>query len=266
LIAFPSAQRQTLASQVAMILKGHILQAPLEEGTTLPAERYLAEALNISRTTLREALSQLLGAGVLERTSSGSLRIAAFDRARVAGELNAVDSSDVYDLNVLRFVIEVGAVELVARQATAAQVQEIEAWVIQGEQRIAAGETWTREDVGFHVALLRAVGSPAVSAFIPLLEEAKRRIFFWQLHELRERLWPDDYRSMAEHRALLEALKRHDAESARLVMLAHLSPYLDQRWYQWNKTALTKPAEVETTDAPASSAMSKIPGRQGGLL
>ena len=49
-------------------------------------------------------------------------------------------------------------------------------------------------------------------------------------------------------------------------VLSHLSPYLDQRWYQWNKTALTKPDEVETTDAPASSAMSKIPGHQGGLL
>ncbi|MGN6562652.1 MAG: FadR/GntR family transcriptional regulator [Thermomicrobiales bacterium] len=261
-IEFPTAQRQTLASQVAAILKGHILQAPLAAGTLLPAERYLAESLNISRTTLREALSQLLGAGVLERTPSGALQIADFDRAKVAGELNAIGSDDVYDLNVLRFIIEVGAVELVARQATADQLAEIEAWVVQGEARVARGEPWTREDVGFHVALLRAVGSAAVSSFVPMVEEVKRRIFFWQLQSLSEPLRPDVYRSITEHRAILDALKRHDADTARLVMLAHLSPYLDRRWYHWNKATLVRPTESSISAAPAVPVLEESPQDQ----
>src|SRR4051794_17870715 len=160
----PTAKRQGLSGQVADILKGFIIQTPLETGAALPAERHLAASLDISRSALREALSKLLGEQILERMPAGELRVADFDRAKVAAELAAIDSQSVQDLNVLRVVVELGAIEVVARLGSAEQVAEIENWVAQGERQVAAGEPWTREEVGFHAALLRAVGSDAVAS------------------------------------------------------------------------------------------------------
>ena len=44
------------------------LIAGLDRGTSLPPERQLAEQLGTSRTTLRKALAELAGEGVLRRT------------------------------------------------------------------------------------------------------------------------------------------------------------------------------------------------------
>jgi DNA-binding FadR family transcriptional regulator len=52
---------------------------------------------------------------------------------------------------------------------------------------------------------------------------------------------------VTEHRQIFEAIRRGDAETARIVMLAHLSPYLrpeyrtGQRGQRAPSTALTQP-------------------------
>jgi hypothetical protein len=49
-------------------------------------------------------------------------------------------------------------------------------------------------------------------------------------------------------------------------MLAHLSPYLDRRWYQWNKTVRAQPTAAGTTGEPAFPVIANTPSDEEGQL
>ncbi|MGH2561041.1 MAG: FadR/GntR family transcriptional regulator, partial [Thermomicrobiales bacterium] len=228
-IRLPTPRRQNLAASVAKVLKRYILLERLAPGDRLPAERRLAEALNVSRTVLREALSQLVGEGIVER-SPRMLHVRDFDRARIAIELAPIDEDDaeVQDLIELRAILEIGAIETIVFRATEEDLREIERWVVEGERRLADGESLVWADARFHAALLHTLGNRSVDAFVPLIEENLRHSLFVSPHQLGSTGSPADLRVVHEHRQILEAIRRRDVEDARHVMASHLSYYIRQ--------------------------------------
>jgi GntR family transcriptional repressor for pyruvate dehydrogenase complex len=221
-------RHQGLSERVAQILKRFILAEPLEAGERLPAERRLADALNVSRTVVREALSQLIGEGIVVRRSPRAIAVAEFDRGRLAADLALVDAevAEMRHLIELRVIIEIGAIEAIVERATGEQLREIERSVVEGERRLAAEEPIVLADVRFHAALPGTLGNDAINSLLPLIEEHLRQNFLADAHQLSGTGTPDDHRVVAQHRQIFEAIKRRDVEAARLVMLAHLNPYL----------------------------------------
>ena len=226
----PLLRRQNLPTRVATILKRYILAERLEPGYRLPAERRLADWLNVSRPVLREALSQLMGEGILERPTPYTLCVAAFDRARLAGELSGVASeeAEAEDLIQLRVVLELGAIEVIVSRATEAHLREIERWVIEGERKLAAGEPIYRADSQFHAALLQSLDNQVINRFLPLIEEHLRHDLLLDSRALTSGDLPANHRAIRQHREIFEAIKRRDHEGAREWVLAHLRPYLER--------------------------------------
>jgi GntR family transcriptional repressor for pyruvate dehydrogenase complex len=226
-LRLPSPRRQNLAASVAKVLKRYILIERLEPGDRLPPERRLAEALNVSRTVLREALSQLIGEGIVVRAPR-TIQIAEFDRAQLAAELAPVDKddADMRDLIELRAILEIGAIETIVLRATENDLEEIERWVVEGERRLAADDTIIWADAQFHAALLHTLGNRSVDALVPLIEENMRQTLFVTEYQLSSAGSPENHRAVAEHRQILEAIRRRDVEAARHVMASHLSYYI----------------------------------------
>ena len=225
----PVFYRQPLSLRVTEILKRYILVEPLEIGARLPSERHLAETLNVSRTVLRAALSQLIADGILVRTTPRTLCVAAFDRPRAATELAPLNDYNIVDQSLieLRVIIEVGAIEVITRRADMRDLSDIEHWVLIGERSVMeSAEIIESVDLHFHTALLRAAHNDAVNAFLPLIEQSMYQNVGAWLHRLGRRHDVEDCRVVAEHRQIFDAIKRGDRETARIVMLAHLSPYL----------------------------------------
>jgi DNA-binding FadR family transcriptional regulator len=225
----PLNRRETLAVRTATLLKHYILSERLEPGVRLPSERRLADSLSVSRVVLREALSQLMGEGLLERPSPYALCVAPHDRPKLAAELAGLEQEDAraMDLIQLRVILELGAVDAIVASATDSHLKEIERWVIDGERRLAAGEPFHRVDAGFHAALLKSLGNQVIENFLPLIEEHFRYDFF--LDPVRMTLGaPSDQETIEHHRGIYEAIKRRDPVAARDLMLAHLKPYLDR--------------------------------------
>lgn len=224
----PELRRENLATSVARILRRYILVERLEAGAALPPERELADSLNVSRTVLREALSQLIGEGVVERSGRRPVRVKDFDRGRLAADVapGSTEDLELRDLIELRAIIELGAIEVVAHRVTLPQLAEIETWVVEGERRVQSGDPLGWVDAHFHAALLRTLGNQSVDAFLPLIEENLRQNILVHPRQLTSTGDPDDYRVSSEHRQVFEAIKRRDALAARLVMRAHLGPYL----------------------------------------
>ncbi len=86
-LAMPA--RESLSARSAVALKRYLLTEGLEAGDKLPPERRLAEALNVSRTVLREAINQMVGEGLVRREPSRSPTVTDFDRGELAQLLDA---------------------------------------------------------------------------------------------------------------------------------------------------------------------------------
>jgi GntR family transcriptional repressor for pyruvate dehydrogenase complex len=226
----PLIRRETLSVRVATILKRYILAQHLEPGHRLPAERRLADWLNVSRVVLREALSQLMAEGILERPSPYILCVANFDRAKLAAEISGLDHEDAEanDLIQLRVVLELGAIESIVAGMTDEHLLEIERWVLEGERTVAAGGAIFRADAGFHGALLKSLNNQVITAFLPLIEEHLRHDIVLDENRLETGVRPSDQRVVSQHREIYEAIKRRDPVASREWLLTHLKPYIER--------------------------------------
>lgn len=245
----PALGRQNLSERVVAILKHLILHQGLQVGDRLPPERQLAEAINVSRTVLREALSQLIGEGIVRRVTPRKLEVAEFDRGKVSAELVGLHEaeSSLQNLIELRVFVEIGAVEVIVQRLTEAHLAEIERWVAHGEEKLKIGEPLALVDAHFHAALLRATGNPAIEAFLPLIEENLRQSLTASPHQFDGSGGVEDHRVVGEHRQIFEALRRRDANVARLLMLAHLSPYLHRDWRETRRQSSRERALAKAT-------------------
>jgi GntR family transcriptional regulator, nutrient-sensing system regulator len=82
------------------------LIADLDEGSSLPAERALAEQLGTSRTTLRKALAELSGEGVLRRTQGSGNFVAPPKIVHVRQLTSMTEDLDAEEMRVTSRVLE----------------------------------------------------------------------------------------------------------------------------------------------------------------
>ncbi|MDR7170269.1 DNA-binding FadR family transcriptional regulator [Nocardia kruczakiae] len=80
-MAFQRIDRQTVPDAVFDQLVTEVLDGELPAGAALPAERQLAEALGVSRPTVREALRKLAHTGLIDVRQGGATTVRDFRRA-----------------------------------------------------------------------------------------------------------------------------------------------------------------------------------------
>lgn len=223
-----SPVRDRLADRVVVILKRLILVENLKPGARMPPERRLADVLNVSRTVLREALSLMIGEGVLVRSASRTIEVGEYDREALVAELSPLDSQGMDSTNLmeLRYVLEVGAIPLVVDRLTPETLAELEHWATESEQRLAAGYSGITADINFHMSLLRALNNPAIDSLVPLIEEQIREYLVLEPRLLVGGSSKGAQRVTREHWEVVAAIKAGDANRAIEVMRQHLSPYL----------------------------------------
>ncbi|GAB2723934.1 FadR/GntR family transcriptional regulator [Nocardia thraciensis] len=80
-MALRRIDRRTVPDTVFEQLVGEVLGGELAPGAALPAERQLAEALGVSRPTVREALQRLAHSGLVEVRQGGATTVRDFRRS-----------------------------------------------------------------------------------------------------------------------------------------------------------------------------------------
>lgn len=222
--------RESLAGRVVVILKKFILTESIESGERLPAERQMADRLNISRTVLREALNQLIGEGILVRSSPRILCVSEFDRREVAASIDSLDNGDIefHDLMQLRYILEVGSMPIICEQITSAKIARLEQLAQTYQQELAEGRSGNAADISFHTELLRAVDNSIVRGLLPVIEEQIRSFLLSEPRSLRavHNSSGNGTRVVYEHEEILDALSKRDADAGLAAMAKHLSPYL----------------------------------------
>ncbi len=186
-------------------------------GERLPPERELAARLGVSRVTLREALRVLQGEGyiVTRRGAAGGPEVAVPSPERVRESLRS-RLPELEELVAYREVVETGAARLAAAHRTEADLEALEAAVVEVRGAEGAG-AFRRADARFHLALAGAAGNDLLAGAIA---DARERMFaptdVLPFRVMRER-------TATEHAAILAAVRGRRSDAAGRRMAEHIA-------------------------------------------
>ena len=216
---FETVRKNKVYEEVARQIERLILKK-LKPGDKLPSERELAEALDVSRSSIRDAIRGLelmglveprQGAGTIVREVSTDTLVNPF--ASILKQKQAL----VGELLDFRKMLEPPLAARAATHASPDEISEMEEILQRQEKRLSRGETTIAEDAEFHYSVALASGNSVVLKVLDILMDL--------LRDSRERSLQVEGRpqkSLAGHRRILAAIKRHDAEAAKAAMRRHI--------------------------------------------
>ena len=195
-------------------------EARYAPGSKLPNENELSKALEVSRTTLREAISFLVAQGVLEiRRGKGTfvaeeLPAAGMDLSSLTGLRARERARDLFEM---RLIFAPATVALACQRASMEELQQIQKKAERMEQIAAAGGDWPLADQEFHWAIIRASHNEYMRRLYPIINNAVNDLM--QLAQNRQRM---EETAIRDNKLILEFLLRRDEEGARHAMTIHM--------------------------------------------
>ncbi len=223
---FRPVTSEKLSAAVVRQIEELILRGILRPGERLPAERELAERLGVSRPSLRDALSELQGSGLLATRPGAGVYVADVLGSSFSPALRDLMSRHdeaVFDYLAFRRDMEGLAAERAARMASDTDLRVVQSAF---DKMVAAHhsraiEEEARLDAQFHMAIIEAshnvVMLHMMRSMYELLKEGvfyNRQVMFGQ-STTREAL-------LDQHRAINAALQARDERAARRAVEAHL--------------------------------------------
>jgi GntR family transcriptional repressor for pyruvate dehydrogenase complex len=209
-------------------IENQLSSGELALGGRLPAERTLAEQLQVSRTSVREAIRILEAMGVV-RAGVGSgpeagTVVIADPTAALGSALRlhvATSHLPVADIVQTRVLLESWAA---ARARTDSPALAEAATLLERMETCPDTDEFLALDVRFHLALAEAAGNAVVSAMMGSLREAIQSYAGKLTANLPD--WDATAtRLRAEHREILAAINNHDGGKAAGLVAAHIEGY-----------------------------------------
>ncbi len=218
---------RSLALQLVQTLAERISDHRLAPGARLPTEAALMAEQGVSRTVVREALSQLQASGLVEtRHGVGTFVLEGADAAsfRIRPQQLAT-LQDVVAVLELRIGIETEAAGLAAQRRSDRNLVVMRGALDAFEQAVARGGDAVAPDFRFHAEIARATQNAHFSGLLNTL--GARIIPRSRLADAASPLRDDEDRAYlrrinTEHESIHDAIARQDPDGARAAMRTHL--------------------------------------------
>ena len=199
-----------------MIVEEHLY----ESGSKLPNENELSDALHVSRTTLREAISFLVAQGVLEIRRgkgtfvAGNLPAAGLDLTSLAGVRSRVRAKDLFEM---RLIFEPATVALACMRASDEELEQIRRKADRVEEIAADGGDWPLADQELHWAIIKASHNEYMRRLYPIINSAVNEIL--QISQNRQHM---EEIALNDNRLIMGFLLQRDADGASHAMSIHM--------------------------------------------
>ncbi len=196
----------------------------------LPTERQLSIELGVTRSAVRHALALLEAQGRISReVGRGTFLRGADPVPRDSAPMSRPQASTATadgdfapaDVMTIRRLLEPPAMVLVVAWATAADLDEMDRCLADGD-RAASYEEFEVCDLALHRCIMAASHSPLLVALYSVIEAA-RHGHVWGDLKRRSASAERRARYQADHRAIVEALRARDSGGAVEAMRKHLA-------------------------------------------
>ena len=213
-------QRAGVKNKVFEQLRDQIMERAWLPGAKLPSENALAEALGVSRVSVREALHMLTSLGLLETRHGGGTYVREYSGEILFNPLLpmlALDTPDILHVLEYRKMVEKGIVSLVVKRAGNAEIiEELEHTLRAMEGHKNDTRTFAEADLSFHLALAKATGNPVVVKVNAVITD----ILKVSMYGIVDLLGTKD--GLNYHRKILDAIKAQDGPLAESLMEEHV--------------------------------------------
>lgn len=212
--------RESSVSEVAKRLLDHLSKGDIKPGTRLPAERQLAEALGVARSSVRGALSALDVLGIIEiRPGSGSyVREGTSEflpRAINWGLM--LGQRRTQDLVEVRTHMEGVSARLAAERATEEDVARLEEHLRRMRDAGNDVAAFIEADIAFHLETANIAGNSVLSDILHSIR-ALLQVWMERVSDLEGTVSG----TLCEHDAVLSAIRAQDPDGASEAMAEHM--------------------------------------------
>ena len=200
-------KRQRLVDDASQTLRDAILNGRIAAGARL-RQTDLADRLGISRTPIREALVRLKAEGLVELLPGGGVQV------------KRLDLDEAVELYELREVLDGLAARLAAERADATALMRLEKALKRQAECVERKNAtqWFPAHVAFHEEIVKAAGNGHLARLSAVVRLSIRH--FHPLLLRTEHRLENAYR---EHRAIYDAMRTHDGNSAEQLARAHIA-------------------------------------------
>jgi len=214
---------QKISDQVFEQLRELIFRGKLKPCDKLMPERDMADTMNVSRTSVRDAIGRLVTMGLVEQKQGKGTFVAVPDSQKgnpFAAAMKA-EGATIYDLLEVRMGLECVAAVLAAKRADATDIGAMELSIEEMEKEVLAGQLGTQADTSFHMAIAYATKNP-------LHIQVMRSFYNYLFHGIMESLKalyekPKNIQLILnQHKTIMVAIINRNPDEAYKTMQEHI--------------------------------------------
>ncbi|GDY30257.1 FadR/GntR family transcriptional regulator [Gandjariella thermophila] len=204
-------------------VKEMIVSGELKPGDRLPREADLAERLGLSRNSLREAVRALSLVRVLDVRQGDGTYVSSLRADDLLGALSFVlelhrGEESVLEVLQVRRLLEPAAAAMAAQRIAEQEIAELRELCDAAESAESVAEL-VEHDLRFHRRIAEASGNSYLAQLLDTLAGPTVRVRIWR--GITQSGAVD--RTVAEHRAIVNALAAHEPELARAWSTVHVA-------------------------------------------
>jgi len=229
----------TIAEIVSNQLEDMIAEGSLQQGDQLPSERVLAERLEVSRPTLREAKQILISKGLLKSQQGGGTYVTSSLNSSISDPLmNLLKERPEFKFDILelRHTLDSEAAFLAASRATTTEKENIKekydimvGFHLKREDHVASALA----DINFHLSITEASHNIALlhitrSIYDVLLTSIENNLqYLYTIKGVEKSL-------TSQHKLILDSIIKGDSETAKLAAKTHME-FVNKSLTEMNK-------------------------------
>ena len=208
---------KSVRKQVFDAILNYISDNSLSPGDKLPSEGELAEILNVSRTSLREGIRMLEGAGFITTKHGDGMYVTSFDGSMLMDYIQysiEFENNSLAELYDMRKTLEMHYIREAAEKITAEQLKNLHRIVEQMDENDLLNYHWL--DMEFHLTLYENIENKLVTKIIQL---------YWDV--MLGRWLPGRTNDMpgtmaGNHEMIIRALESRNPRFAEAAMQVHM--------------------------------------------
>lgn len=218
-------EKVLLSEKVANNIKKMIIDHELKPGDKLANEIDLAEKLNVSRSTIREAIKILISMNILEiRRGKGTF---VCEKPGIAADPLGVTFMNKKDLLLYlfetRLIIEPEMAALAAERASQKNLDRLQTVFQKMKEEILQGKDHTETDISFHNIIAKSTQNPIIQRIVPIINDSIKE-GYQETKDIPE----SGEKVIIYHEKVLKAILQKSPQQAKHYMREHILNGMEQ--------------------------------------